>query len=77
MEIDYTNYAEMKIGKRKLPKTQIEDALKNPDKVMSGRKGRKIAQKIVGKYLLRVVFEQYGNTYKIITAYYSQPERYK
>lgn len=77
MIIEYTDYAEMKIMKRKLSKTQVEDVLKNPEKLVEGKKGRKIAQKIVGKYLLRVVFEEYGNRYKVITMYYSEPERYK
>ena len=77
MEIIYTNYAEMKIEKRKLSKIQIEDVIKNPDKIVEGKRGRKIAQKIIGKYILRVVFEQNGNVYKIITAYYSEPERYR
>ena len=76
MEISYTNYAEMKIEKRKLSKIQIEDVIKNPDKIVEGKRGRKIAQKIIGKYLFRVVFEQNGNVYKIITTYYSEPERY-
>jgi len=76
MEIIYTNYAEMKIEKRKLSKIQIEDVIKNPDKIVEGKRGRKIAQKIIGKYILRVVFEQNGNVYKIITTYYSEPERY-
>lgn len=67
----------MKIIKRELPKGQIESVLKNPDKVLEGKKGRKIAQKVLGRRILRVVFEEHGNAYKVITAYYSQPERYK
>ena len=77
MNIEYTDYAQMKIAKRALSKNQVEDTLKNPDKIIGGGKGRKIAQKVMGKYLLRVVFEEYGNTYKVITAYYTKPERYK
>jgi len=76
MKIEYTDYAEIKIVKRKLSKPQIENVMKNPDKILDGKEGRKIAQKILGKYLLRVIFEQHGNTYKVITAYYSEPERY-
>ena len=76
MEIEYTNYSEMRIEKRKLSKAQIEDVLRNPERVMAGAKGRKIAQKVLGKYLWRVVFEEHGNTYKVITVYYTQPERY-
>lgn len=77
MEIEYTDYSEMKIAKRELSKTQIGDVLKNPDKIVEGKLGRKISQKVVGKYLWRVVFEDHGNRYKVVTIYYTQPERYK
>ena len=76
MKIEYTEYAEMKIAKRELSKTQIENVLKNPDKILEGKYGRKIAQKIVEGCLMRVIFEEQGNVYKVITVYYSKPERY-
>ena len=50
--------------------------MKNPEKVAEVRFGRRIAQKNLGKKLLRVVYEQRGNVYVIVTAYYTQPERY-
>ena len=77
MNVEYTNYAEMKIGKREFSKADIEIVLKNPDKVVPGKYGRMIVQKVIRKYLLRVVFERHGNTYKVITAYYTKPERYR
>lgn len=76
MEIEYAPHAEMKIAKRELSKIHIEKVLKNPDRILDGKERRKIAQKAIGEYLLRVVFEKDGNTYKVITAYYSKPERY-
>ena len=77
MKIEYTLYAEAKIAKRELSKADIESVLKNPGKVIDGKDGRKIAQKPVGKYILRIVFEKDGNQYKVITAYYSKSERYE
>ncbi len=41
-----------------------------------GKKGRKIAHKLVGERLLRVVFEPKEKSYILITAYYAAPERY-
>ena len=76
MRIEYTDYAEMKTAKRELSKTDIENTLENPDKLLEGKDGRKIAQKIIGKYLLRVVFEEHQSIYKVITVYYSKSERY-
>lgn len=76
MDVEYTEYAEMKIAKRKLSKSDIKETLSNPEKTIDSRGERKIAQKMIGNYILRVVFEKHGNVYKVITAYYSKPERY-
>jgi len=76
MEIAYTNHAEEKIAERKIPKTIIEDALKNPNAVADGTLGRKIAHKLIRDKLLRIVYEQAGREYIIITAYYTEPGRY-
>lgn len=76
MEIVYTEYAEDTIRDRAIPKQFIEDALLNPDSVVEGKKGRKIAQKKVGEKLLRIVFESNPNAFMVITAYYTAAKRY-
>ncbi len=76
MKITYTNHAEENIEERRLDKKTIEDAVKNPEKVVEGRFGRKIAQKIMGDKLLRVIYEQENNIYIIVTSYYTELERY-
>ena len=76
MRVIYTNYAEDTIKDRKFSKEIIEDALKNPDEIIRGKKNRKIVHKIIGNKLLRVVFEEDTKTYIVITAYYSKSERY-
>ena len=43
---------------------------------MEGKKGRKIAHKMFGDKLLRVVFDAEANAYIVITAYYTKPKRY-
>ncbi|MBI2507344.1 hypothetical protein HYV89_00135 [Candidatus Woesearchaeota archaeon] len=46
-------------------------------KITDGKKDRKIAHKLFENKLLRVVFETVDEkTYKVITAYYTKPERY-
>ncbi len=77
MKIIYTDHAEENINERKLSKKGIEDIVKNPEKVMDARFDRKIAQKILGDKLLRVIYEQEDNVYIIVTAYYTKPERYR
>jgi len=76
MKIAYTDYAEDTIIDRKISKNIIEDALKNPGEIIKGKKGRKIAHKIIGNKLLRVVFEEDAKTYIVITIYYAEPKRY-
>ncbi len=77
MQIAYTNHAEEKIAERKIPKATIEDALKNPDAVVTGTLGRKIAHKLIKDKLLRIVYEQAGREYIIITVYFTEPDRYE
>jgi len=57
MDIIYTDYAEDSISDRKIDKEIIEDTLLNPDEIIEGKKNRKIAHKIIGEKLLRVIFE--------------------
>lgn len=76
MKIIYTTHAEENIDERKLSKKVIEDVVINPEKVSDSMFGRKIAQKVVGNKLLRVIYGHKGNVYIIITAYYTKSERY-
>jgi|SRR3989338_6720214 len=77
MKIEYTEHAKENMKERKLSRNLIENIIINPEKVIEGSFGRKIAQKIIGNKLLRVIYEQENNVYIIITAYYTKPERYR
>jgi len=50
--------------------------MKEPYSIAEAKFGRKIAQRIYGSYLLRVVFEEYEGHYLVITAYPARAERY-
>ncbi len=77
MNITYTDYAEETLKVREISKDEVEFALLNPEEIVEGKEGRKIAHKMSGnKLLLRVVFETEANAYIVITAYYTKPERY-
>lgn len=54
----------------------IEKSLKNPDVVLGGEVGRKVAHKLIKDRLLRIVYTTENDTYVVITAYYTHPERY-
>ena len=76
MEIRYADHAEEGTADREISKQLVEKALNNPDEIIQGKKGRKIAHKLFGERLLRVVFEPKEKAYIVITAYYAAPERY-
>ena len=77
MKAQYADHAEDELRLRRGPKSLVEEALSNPLSVVSGNKpGRMVAQRMVGKKLLRVVFEPRGEVFMVITAYYANPKRY-
>ena len=77
MEINFTDYSEESISDRKINKEAIKDALLNPEEIVKTKKeNRKIAHKMIGNKLLRVVFETDKKAYIVVTAYYTHPERY-
>jgi len=77
MKIEYIPYAEETLLDRGISKKKVESAILKPLEVIDGKYGRKIAHKTFKGKLLRVIFEiKDEKTYKVITAYYTKPERY-
>lgn len=76
MKIAFHAHAVEKLAKRNLDKSSIEEVINNPDSVVEGRYGRKIAQKVYGRYVLRIVYEEHKEQILVITAYLARPERY-
>jgi hypothetical protein len=57
---------------------EVIEIVKNPGKIMTGKKGRKIAQcKISDDHILRVVFEEKERDIEVITFYPARRERYE
>ena len=51
-------------------KEQIEEAIRQPDKLMAGKMGRLIAQKTIDKvHLIRVIYTKENDEVKVITFY--------
>ncbi len=76
MGFRYFEHAENNLADRNIPKKLVQNAILNPDIVLEAKKGRKIAQKLVGNKLLRVIYNSHGKTYIVVTAYYTNPARY-
>lgn len=57
MDWRWTDHIEIQLIERKISKELVEKTINNPDKVVTGKKNRKIYQKIMGDKLIRVVIE--------------------
>ncbi len=75
-EIIFHPYAVYKMEKRGITEVEVMQAINEPNSIVAGKSGRRIAQRIFGKHLLRVVFEEYQDHILVITAYPAKPERY-
>jgi hypothetical protein len=51
------------MGKRGIVRANVEETILAPDSVVEAKFGRKIAQRMCGQYLLRVVFEEHADHY--------------
>ncbi|NIQ07198.1 MAG: DUF4258 domain-containing protein [Candidatus Korarchaeota archaeon] len=76
MKLVYTDHAAEKIVERGISKKRIAKAVKNPDAIRKGKFGRKIIHKDIKGKLLRIIVSKENDTYRIITVYYTSPERY-
>ena len=75
-EIYFHEHAEEKMIRRGISKQLALETLKNPEAVIEGKYGRKIAEKVFGGYLLRVIFEEHEKFMLVITLYLTKPRRY-
>ena len=65
----YTKHANLRIEQRNLSKAQIEQTVKNPDKILPSFRGRSLVQKDFSGKKLEVVYKKQNDTVIIITAY--------
>jgi len=57
---------------------QVVQTVPHPDRVESGRRGERIAQRRIGdRHVLRVAYVQQGEKVRIITVYPGRRERYE
>ena len=61
---------------RNLSRSTVLKTVTHPYSVIDGKYVRRIAQKVHGDRLVRVVFEEHEDHLLIVTAYPSKPERY-
>lgn len=76
MKIRMTDHALQRIEKYGLSESLIREGIKNPDSIIEGHSNRKIAQKKLNGYVLRIVFEKEKDINIIVTVYKAKVERY-
>ena len=57
MNWKWTDHIVLQLAERKIPKQLVETTINNPDKIIEGKKNRKIYQKVIGDKLMRVIAE--------------------
>lgn len=75
-KIVVSDHAKRRIKKYGFEEIFIVETIKRPDEVVDGYGGKKIAQKNLNNYILRVVYEEHENELLVITVYPAEKERY-
>lgn len=82
-KIKFCSHAELKFRILKkhginFTKSQIEEVVSNPDRIIKAEKSRRIAQKIMNaQHVLRVIFEESKDSFTVITFYPARRSRYE
>ena len=77
MSIEILEHARKRMSKYNVTEQTVLDALKDPNSIAKGHLNRKIAQKRLNTYVLRVVYEEASGNKKVITVYKARSERYE
>ena len=75
--IRVTAHARGRMAKYGVEESLVRDALEKPSSLLEGHSGRKIAQKKLNGYVLRVVFKKENDVFIVVTVYKARSERYE
>ena len=76
MDLRITKHARERMEKYGISESLVHDAMDDPDSIVEGHSGRKISQKKLNGYVLRVIFEEEKDINVIVTVYKARSERY-
>lgn len=76
MKIDITNHAIERMQKYDVSEELVKDTVNNPDSIADGYAGRKVYQKKLNSYIVRVVVEENEGIKRVITVYKARSGRY-
>lgn len=77
MTVSFTAHARARMARYGIDETTVHRALKEPDSVVGGHSGRRIAQLALNGYILRVVFEGPRSSAVVVTVYRARRDRYE
>jgi len=70
-------HARERMAKYEVSESLVREALERPGSVIEGHSGRRIAQKKLDGYVLRVVFKKENGALFVVTVYKARSERYE
>jgi len=77
MKIAITDHARKRVKDYGISEDLLKAAIQDPDNVAEGYGGRKIYQKKLNGYLLRIIVEEDKEIKRVITTYKARSERYE
>lgn len=75
MPIKFSDHVIIQLKERHISKIRVKETVKNPDKILSSFKNRRLRQKSFGGNILEVVTVTEGSRITIVTAYYIQSNK--
>lgn len=77
MPIHVTRHARERMRKYGVDYGKVAECLLNPQLIISGSFGRRIASRRLNGYALRVIYEEHGNHIVVVTVYKTRAGRYE
>lgn len=75
--IRFTAHALQRMVTYQITEEEVTACIRNPEKVLDGYRGRKIAHRTRSNYLVRVIYEDDELLITIITVYLARRDRYE
>ena len=76
MEIEITDHAKERMELYNIPEELVKDTIHNPDSIVEGHDGRKIYQKKLNSYIVRLIIEENKEIKRVVTVYKARSDRY-
>jgi hypothetical protein len=77
MKLELTGHAKERMKQYAIEEKLLLDAIENPDRVSETYAGRKMYQKRLNGYILRVIIEENEQIKTVITLYKARSDRYE